>query len=217
MPRIIVMMPCRADLNPALKQIAKAGLYRLVVANPGLELSLCYYENTGGPEEARPEGTRYGGNAWARNQCLEYINPTDDYVLWVDADLVCYPPDILTTLITRYAGAVSAPMVFLDQFHGPRFYDIGGFIEAGQRARMEPPYFAQEGRDIELDSVGCMYLIPADVYRQGARYEPIPEDSPYTEHWSVMQAAKEQGYKIIAARDLVAWHAYLPDFGEDLH
>jgi hypothetical protein len=96
-----------------------------------------------------------------------------------------------------------------------RFYDIGGFIEKGNRARMWPPHFDQQGAVIELDSVGCCYLVPAALYRDGVRYSPPPTDY-YVEHWSVMQAAKRRGYRIVALSGVQVTHAWLPDYGLEL-
>jgi hypothetical protein len=52
-----------------------------------------------------------------------------------------------------------------------RFYDIAGFVEQGRWARFTPPFFDQPGPVFELDSVGCCYLVNADLYRHGARHE----------------------------------------------
>jgi len=113
-----------------------------------------------------------------------------------------------------YQGAIVAPMAVLSPTSGwqERFYDIGGFIERGARARMWQPWFDQRGDVIELDSVGCCYLAPAALYRDGVRYSPPPTDY-YVEHWSVMQQARQRGYRICALATVRAVHAWLPDYG----
>lgn len=110
---------------------------------------------------------------------------------------------------------IAAPFALLDKWPN-RFYDIGGFIEKGNRARMWAPWFEQTGAVIELDSVGCCYLAPAALYHDGARYQPPPTDY-YVEHWSVMQQAKRRGYRILALRDVRVVHAWLPDYGLGLN
>ena len=110
---------------------------------------------------------------------------------------------------------IVAPFAMLDKWPH-RFYDIGGFIEHGNRARMWPPYFEQDGAVIELDSVGCCYLAPAALYHAGVRYAPPPTDY-YVEHWSVMQEAKRRGYRVCALRDVRVTHAWLPDYGLGLN
>lgn len=111
-------------------------------------------------------------------------------------------------------GAIVAPLALLSETSGypERFYDIGGFIENGNRARMQPPYFDQQGEVIELDSVGCCYLAPAQLYRDGVRYAPPPTDY-YVEHWSVMRQAAKRGYRVACLTTARVVHAWLPDYG----
>lgn len=111
-------------------------------------------------------------------------------------------------------GLITAPLALLSETSGwkQRFYDIGGFIEDRNRARMWAPWFNQQGEVIELDSVGCCYLAPAQLYRDGVRYSPPPSDY-YVEHWSVMQEAKRRGYRVVALTNVRAVHAWLPDYG----
>ncbi|MGB8644035.1 MAG: hypothetical protein WCF84_02270 [Anaerolineae bacterium] len=157
----------------------------------------------------------YATNAQARNDLLAQCLPEEvTHVLWVDVDLVDYPADLIERL-TETAD-VAAPLVMLDKAN--RYYDIGAFIQDGQRASMWPPYFDTAR---ELDSVGTCYLIPAEVYRPhmdargywqpaGARYQA---DDWRTEHWNVMQAARAMGLAIRCNPAVTAWHAYLPDYG----
>lgn len=90
-----------------------------------------------------------------------------------------------------------------------------------------PPYFRQSGPVYDLDSVGCCYLVPADIYRRGARHEEDPgsrrwielhgasaDDTPrrdwqdiaYTDHYSVCAFARQQGLPVRAFADLIALH-----------
>ncbi len=148
-----------------------------------------------------------------------YLQDTHTHVLWIDSDLIDYPPTLPRLLLD--AGAdIAAPLPLLDPspvrlIAYPRreqFYDIAGFIERGTRARLYPPWFVQDGPILELDSVGCCYIAPAQLYRDGVRYRP-PATDYYVEHWSVMQAAKKRGYRIVALRDVIVTHAWLPDYG----
>ena len=97
-------------------------------------------------------------------------------------------------------------------------------------ARFHPPYFDQVGPIFSLDSVGALYVVNADIYRQGARHEAdkwslrfieddvqwsndiyaINQRGPancFTEHFSVCQWAKNHGFPVRAYEDLVARHA----------
>jgi hypothetical protein len=138
--------------------------------------------------------------------------------------LDCHTDASLTNLASTswhiLPGAIVAPFAMLADSDEPlrrlfsreRFYDIGGFIEHGKRARVVAPFFDQQGDVIELDSVGCCYLAPAALYHAGVRYAPPPTDY-YVEHWSVMQAAKRRGYRIVALSNVRVTHAWLPDYG----
>lgn len=214
---VLVLQPC----NPAHVTAMRGGvsladravslLSRLPGANPGMVFDMHQDSRSITPP---PSPSKYARHAAVRNYMLDtYLRPEHTHVLWIDSDLVDYPADIPMTLAA--VGGICAPLCLLDKC-GPRFYDIGGFIEQGRRARMAPPYFVQEGPVIDLDSVGCLYLAPADLYRSGVRYSPPPTDY-YVEHWSVMGAARAQGISIRALTDVAALHAYLPEWGLPLN
>ena len=99
----------------------------------------------------------------------------------------------------------------------------------GSWARFTQPYFDQPGPVYRLDSVGCCYLVNADLYRWGAKHEldyasktfiaenrEWPEDAipnnqagaanSYTEHYSVCAFAREAGLPVRAFADLIALH-----------
>jgi len=110
-----------------------------------------------------------------------------------------------------------APFVLIErntQFPPDRFYDIGAFIKDGWSFGLYPPYTHDDGEVIEVDSVGTCYLIPAEVYRRGARYAPVGDE---VEHLSLMAQARVMGYRVFACRDIVVKHACLPRFGLKWH
>jgi len=162
------------------------------------------------------EGT-YQNNARARNDLIEaYLKPSHSHVLWIDVDVVDAPSDLIEQLASIGVENIVAPFVLLENnelFPPERFYDVGGFVQDGHRFRFYPPYCAG-GNLVELDSVGSCYLIPAPIYRQGARYDPIGDE---VEHVSLMRQAREMGYRIFARRDMTVFHAFLPKYGEGLH
>lgn len=124
-----------------------------------------------------------------------------------------YPANLPTVLHSRNPGGVSAPVVLLDH-HPERFYDVAGFVEGGRWARLTPPWFDQPGPVFDLDGVGCLYLVPAEVYRTGGRHVSVPG---YTDHLAVCAHARRLGMPVRAYADLRVYHAYLPDFGEPFH
>ena len=221
---ILVLQPIRPTNPPALRARADALLERMVSANPGMCFDVRQDDTA---LEIPPHPSLYMRHATVRNHMLDtYLTPEHTHVLWVDSDLIDYPAE-LPTLLMEVVGetqTVCAPLAVLDTTnlaHKNRFYDIGGFIEKGNRARMYPPWFEQTGDVIELDSVGCCYLAPAALYlpnyyynpvMPGVRYKPPPTDY-YVEHWSVMQEAKRRGYRVCALTTVRAVHAWLPDYG----
>lgn len=205
---VLVLQPHRPDTPTALLERAWALLGALVAAHP--EHVIRTVQQPGIAINPLP-GT-YGPHAAVRNQFIDvYLQPWHDAVLWVDVDLISYPADILRRLLVL--GGVSAPAIILDR--AETFYDLGGFIENGRAFRPYRPWCMQPGPVVELESVGCLYVVPADVYRRGARYDP---SGPHygVEHHSVCQAAKRMGYPVRADLSIEARHAWLPDYGEAL-
>lgn len=179
-------------------------------------------------EMVQPKNTgQYWKLAEARNALLDmYLKPRHEWVFWIDADMVGYSPDLPAKLLKANPDGVTAPMVFIDKTD--LFYDTLGFIETGHRLLRNKPYFRilNGSNLVELDSVGCIYLIPASVLRK-SRYASLPYDESqghwsisrtgHTDHWPVMQAAAQQGVKIACLKTEIAYHANLPEFGEIWH
>lgn len=168
------------------------------------------------PDAGTPEtgDGRFSAHARARNAVLQAIDlAAYTHLYWIDVDIVDWPAGLLEWALVHNPEGITAPAVTLEH-HPTRFYDILGYQEQGRGARLYPPWFDADGPAIELDSVGCCYVIPTAVYRAGARYADTPGA---TEHLAVMQAAKAQGRRIVAHLDFRARHAYLLDYGEALH
>lgn len=178
--------------------------------------------------EQQPGGGKYGPNAAARNQLVErFLRPWHEWVLWVDVDILEYPADLIERLMAvanrwdHGQGAIAAPMVWMERVgEGPVgiptggwFYDIGGFVGLdGEHADFETG--PKGGAEVELASVGCVYLMPAWVFRDGMRYRPRGDE---VEHLSLMRAARETGVRVVASRGVEVTHAYLPKYGEGWH
>lgn len=202
----------RAD-GVSLAAVAEQLLARLPDANPGMTFDI---RRDAAAVPVPPSPSLYARHAAVRNYMLDtYLAEHHTHVLWVDSDMVDYPADLPTRLNAANPGGIAAPLALLDKC-GPRFYDIGGFIERGRRFPMAPPYSLQPGPVWELDSVGCLYLAPAWLYQAGVRYATPPSDY-YVEHWSVMAEARARGVRIVALADVVARHAWLPEYGLPLN
>lgn len=206
-------MPQKKNLHPELKNIASKNLQRLGHANPDYLIEVIV--DTRGPGDSHVSGLekRVEHTATIRQSMIDDYLGNADYVLWVDADVVSYPADLPTQLIRRGGGNVAAPFVLLDGW-GKRFYDIAGFVENGIWFNLEPPYCRQPGPVYSLDGVGCLYLVPGDVYRGGAKHTPV---RGFTDHLAVCRHAIKVGYKVLAFGDLLAYHADLPKYGEGEH
>jgi len=210
MSDVLVLIPVKPNLHPALKRSCRKLAESLPGANAAHRFTLVFDSRGGGDGHVRSLEERVAHTAPIRQALIDQHLAGHDYVMWIDADVIDYPKDLPTRLIERNPLGVSAPLVLLAGHRGA-FYDVAGFVEEGRWARRFPPYFRQPGPVYELDGVGCVYLVPGDVYRGGARHEPVPG---YTEHMSVCRHARSMGRPVRAYADLIAWHADLAKYGE---
>jgi hypothetical protein len=105
--------------------------------------------------------------ARARNHLLFRALREEDWVLWLDVDVVEFPTDILQRLIALNLDIVH-PHCVLD-YGGPTF-DLNAWSDNG-RVHMED--LRGRGR-VRLDSVGgTMLLIRADRHRDGLVFPPF--------------------------------------------
>lgn len=178
------------------------------------------------PNNLKPDGRKYGTHAQARNLLIDcYLRPEHTHVLWLDVDLVNVPDNLIDKLLAVDASAIVAPFVFTEKLdkaapasmtNGGWFYDTGGFKRLnGSYAMPFFPHFNGENEQVmEMESVGCCYLAPAQLYRDGCHYEPNALD---VEHLSFCKQARERGTRIFADSRLKVEHAFLPKYGEAWH
>lgn len=134
--------------------------------------------------------TRRSILARSRNQLLESALGDEDWVLWIDVDVISWPPDILHRLINDERAIVTPHCVRTPR--GPS-YDLNSFV-FNNRSEQEvdehwldgsyrPPLdgtrlYLDSFRDqeqVELDSVGgTMLLVPGDLHRDGLRFPARP-------------------------------------------
>lgn len=199
---ILVLIPIRPGLPDVLRERARE--LRATLEGCEAHARLC---------SARGDGRPFSAHAAARNEMLaRYLRLEHTHVLWIDADVVAYPPDLPARLLAIADSAIVAPFPFIEG--SGRFYDTYGFVDAeGRRASPWGDYL-RGGDLIPMQAVGTCYLAPAALYHDGARYEPTPG---HTEHWSVCAAARDVGTPIWAARRITVEHARLPAYGEQWH
>ena len=234
---VLVLTPVNPTLDPAVIRRARELAERTISGMRGCRI---VYDDTG---EAPPRGSTFPHRLAAmtplRQAMIDRHLRDERWVFWVDADLVEYPANLVEELISRAEGGIAAPLVLMEGdvsepaypagFGPGRFYDIAGFIEHGRWARFTQPYFDQPGPVYRLDSVGCCYLVNADLYRWGATHEldyaskafiaencDWPDDAitqnqsgpanSFTDHYSVCEFARKVGLPVQAFADLIAYH-----------
>jgi hypothetical protein len=154
----------------------------------------------------RDFGMRLGGVRWepsiqearrsvlarSRNLLLESALGDEDWVLWIDVDVVSWPSDILHRLINHERAIVTPHCVRTPR--GPS-YDLNSFVfknrptpnggadEDWLEGSHRPPHDGErfyldsfrDQEEVELDSVGgTMLLVPGDLHRDGLRFPARP-------------------------------------------
>lgn len=100
--------------------------------------------------------------AKSRNHLLAHALDDEEWVLWLDVDVIEYPPDIIERLLAAGKDIVQ-PHCVLD-YGGPTF-DKNGWRDQG---RIHLDDLRPEGELVELDAVGgTMLLVRADLHRDG--------------------------------------------------
>ena len=106
--------------------------------------------------------------ARSRNHLLMHALDEEDWVLWIDVDLLDYPPDIIETLLATGKEVVQPHCVTLPG--GPTF-DLNAWSDHGSR-HMED---LRDQSMVRLDAVGgTMLLVRADLHRDGLVFPPFP-------------------------------------------
>jgi hypothetical protein len=113
------------------------------------------------------QATRRAVLARARNHLLFAALRDEDWVLWLDVDVIDYPADIIERLIALDRDVVH-PHCVLD-YGGPSF-DLNAWCEGGRRIMSD-----LRGRGpVRLESVGgTMLLVRADRHRDGLIFPPF--------------------------------------------
>jgi hypothetical protein len=128
--------------------------------------------------------------ARSRNLLVEKALEDEDWVLWIDADVVSWPPDIIHRLLGTGHSIVTPHCV---REPGGPSYDLNTFVFRDPNARdgpehlvdgiYQPPrgstrYYLESCRDhdeVEVDGVGgTMLLVNADLHRDGLRFPARP-------------------------------------------
>jgi hypothetical protein len=210
---ILVLIPLKPNLLPFFRNRIGDLAAGLLTHNPNHQLEIVFDERGDGDASVSGLKQRSTRLAVLRQSMVNDHLKDHDAVLWIDADIIEFPLELPTLLLERSGGGIAAPVV-VQEVDTTRFYDIGGFVENGNWAREAWPWFEQNGPVYELNGVGACYLVPAVVYKSGGRHVPI---DGYTEHYSICIKARSMGLPVRAFADLLAVHAFLPKYGEEIH
>lgn len=107
--------------------------------------------------------------AKARNHLLFRVLDDEDWVLWLDVDVIEYPPDIIERLLATSKDIVQPNCVY---DYGGRSFDLNAWRDQGRHHLHD---LKDEGELVPLDSVGgTMLLVRADVHRDGLIFPHFP-------------------------------------------
>lgn len=107
--------------------------------------------------------------ARSRNHLLFRALDDQDWVLWLDVDVVEYPPDIVERLLAT-AKDIVQPHCVVE--YGGRSFELNAWRDKG-RYHMDD--LRVEGDLVKLHAVGgTMLLVRADVHRNGLIFPPFP-------------------------------------------
>ncbi|HYH23441.1 MAG TPA: glycosyltransferase [Azospirillum sp.] len=178
----------------------------------------------------RPDGPRWAPAiqrrrrevlARARNRLLSGALGDEDWVLWLDADLVDYPPDLLARLLTAGRDIVVPHCVLPDG----RTFDLNSFRLDGTEVGEEDPCHLVDGilqpprgvgrryldafageEIVPLDGVGgTALLIRADLHREGLCFPPYSHRG-YIETEGLAMMARDMGVTAWGLPDLRIVH-----------
>jgi glycosyltransferase involved in cell wall biosynthesis len=109
--------------------------------------------------------------ARSRNHLLSRALVDEDWVLWIDVDVIGYPADIVERLLATGKDIVNPHCVVKWGDGPPRTFDLNAWRDHG---RLHMNDLRSEGDLVPLDSVGgTVLLVRADAHRDGLIFPPF--------------------------------------------
>ncbi len=109
--------------------------------------------------------------ARSRNHLLARALDDEDWVLWIDADVIGYPADIIEQLLATGQDIVHPHCLIQLDRQPPRTFDLNAWRDHG---RLHMDELRAEGDLVPLDAVGgTMLLVRADAHRDGLVFPPF--------------------------------------------
>jgi len=166
---------------------------------------------------------RRGHIARVRNRLLRRALRAEDWVLWIDADIVAFPPDILRRLLAERARIVQPNCV---KVPGGTSFDLNAWIAERKLSEAQIPHHVVSGlyqppawhhriylsdlryrERVTLDSVGgAMLLVDANLHRAGIVFPAVP-DFGLIEAEAFAARARECGVAAVGLPNLEIVHA----------
>ena len=110
--------------------------------------------------------------ARSRNHLLSRALGDEDWVLWIDADVIGYPADVIQRLLAAGRDIVHPHCLIQLGHEPPRTFDLNAWRDHG---RLHLDDLRGEGDVVPLDTVGgTMLLVRADAHRDGLVFPPFP-------------------------------------------
>jgi hypothetical protein len=110
--------------------------------------------------------------ARSRNHLLSRALADEDWVLWIDVDVIDYPADIIELLLAAGKDIVHPHCVIEPGYEPKKTFDRNAWRDHG---RLHMDDLRAEGDLVPLDSVGgTMLLVRADAHRDGLIFPPFP-------------------------------------------
>lgn len=166
-------------------------------------------------KEANPSITdRLERLAHLRNLLIDEAHPigNEDYVLWIDSDVIDFPPTLIKDLM-KHGAPVVAPAVWIEGTQPEQFYDTYAFrnIQEQNVPAFNLPYKGL----IEMGSIGTCYMVASRLYsKNNIRYHGGKTDS---EQVMFCAEVRKLGERVYADFDTKIIHANLPKYGRQWH
>lgn len=156
---------------------------------------------------------RFRRLAFLRNYIVDNALKREDYVLWIDSDIIKTPPNLLNVLIQDNYDIV-APIVLIE--HKMQFYDTHAFRYKGKNFRHLRPYCEapelKKKVPFQVSSVGTCYLVNRKIYEANTRY-----GDKGSEQISFCKESRKKGFRIWVDPRIKVYHANLPMYGAHWH
>ena len=255
-PSVLVMIAYLETQNLYFLNMMMYHCSKLKESNPMIDIEFALDNDRVGKEST--DYTPWSRVKRIRNMMIEkYPIEEYDYLYIIDSDIIDYPHNFLTRAIGLNPEGITAPLALIQ--NSIVFYDWCGYQKKGHTSlygpygryiknlsvkernfNLKPPYVDDSSRMVEIDCVGCTYVVPSKVFSYsygnmkqelldtfqiaGVKNHKIKEDIVqyedhpcFTDHFTVCAALRANGGKIFMDRGSVSYHADLPIHGEAWH